>query len=331
MEPLSIIISFVVSYLANNVPTIIELVQSNKSFESRLKGCYDNARKQWKCQAARDRYEGKEMNHLSDLQEYVIGHNEDIDPELQELLGRWVLELRKDPVCSALINDIKLDDIKGANAKIVMGVELAIRSMSEEIDKLSNKIDDLGEKEEDHFRKIIEKIDSIRSIESRDETIRRELYHLIQNESDHAIYCTNRVLRHGGVDWWGMIDNKRTLRGQIELLRAFMLKYQVYFSKTFFDEVISHYELAINLQCELDSLVMAIYSADDQDGITDVYYITYEQEIDWTPDFVSFMMGEFKKVDNHPSYDEYARLYRKHEESKNKLLAQIESKMGKAL
>ena len=154
---------------------------------------------------------------------------------------------------------------------------------------------------------------------------------LIQNETNHVTFCTGRVLRHGGVDWWGSIEVKRELRKKIELLRVFVLKYQVYFSKTFFDEVMAHYELSVTLQNELDSLVMAIATADDQDGITDVYYITYEKKIDWTADFVAYMMDEFQKVDKHPAYGEYARLYKEHEESSNRLITQIERKSGKVI
>ena len=93
----------------------------------------------------------------------------------------------------------------------------------------------------------------------------------------------------------------------------------------------AHYELSVTLQNELDSLVMAIATADNQDGITDVYYITYEKKIDWTADFVAYMMDEFQKVDKHPAYGDYVRLYRAHEESSNSLLTQIEQKSGKVI
>jgi len=181
---------------------------------------------------------------------------------------------------------------------------------------------------DDDFQKIKEKMNGISASEYQKEAVLREVYQLIQNEANHVTFCTERVLRHGGVEWWGRIDIKRELRKQIELLRMFVLKYQVYFSKTFFDEVMAHYELSVTLQNELDSLVMAIATADNQDGITDVYYITYEKKIDCTAEFVAYMMDEFQKVDKHPAYGEYARLYKEHEESSNRLITQIELKSG---
>ena len=338
MEPLSIIASFVVSYLANNIPTITDFVKNNKGFESRMKDCYDRARKQWKCKAARDRYEGREMKYLADLQEYVAGRMDNIDPELQELLGRWVIEMRKDPVCTGFINDIKLEEVKSANIIVVNEILAKVESLNAKLDSIAGKIDgthkateELNRQVEEGIQKAIAKIDGLSATVSRNEVILREVYELIQNEANHVIFCTGRVLTHGGVDWWGMIENKRELRKQIELLHAFMQEYQVYFSKTFFDEVMAYYELSITLQDGLDSLVMAIATADGQDGITDVYYITYEQKIDWTADFVGYMMDEFQKVDKHPAYGEYARLYKEHEESSNSLLTQIEQKSGKVI
>ncbi len=207
----------------------------------------------------------------------------------------------------------------------------------------SKKIEALGERiklqndeilkrlVDDDFQKIKEKMNGISATVSQKGSILMEIFQLIQNETNHVIFCTECVLRHGGVDWWGRIEIKREMRKQIELLRVFMLKYQVYFSKTFFDEVMAHYELSITLQNELDSLVMAIATADNQDGITDVYYITYEKKINWTSEFVAYMMDEFQKVDKHPAYGEYARLYREHEESSNRLLTQIERKNGKVI
>lgn len=207
----------------------------------------------------------------------------------------------------------------------------------------SKKIEALGERiklqndeilkrlVDDDFQKIKERMNGISATEYQKEAVLREVYQLIQNEANHMTFCTERVLRHGGVDWWGRIEIKRELRKQIELLRMFVLKYQVYFSKTFFDEVMAHYELSVTLQNELDSLVMAIATADNQDGITDVYYITYEKKIDCTAEFVAYMMDEFHKVDKHPAYGEYARLYKEHEESSNSLLTQIEQKSGKVI
>ena len=101
----------------------------------------------------------------------------------------------------------------------------------------SKKAEDLGVLSFiDDFQKINKKMIGISSTDYQKEAVLREVYQLIQNETNHVTFCTGRVLRHGGVDWWGSIEVKRELRKKIELLRVFVLKYQVYFSKTFFEE-----------------------------------------------------------------------------------------------
>lgn len=216
--------------------------------------------------------------------------------------------------------------------KAIMDTDERTKRIEEQNEKLLKQFDEILKRlVDDDFKKIKERINGISATEYQKEAVLREVYELIQNEANHVVFCTGRVLTHGGVDWWGMIENRRELRKQIELLRAFIQEYQVYFSNNFFDEVMAHYELEVTLQNGLDSLVMAIATADNQDGITDVYNITYDKKIDWTADFVAYMMDEFQKVDKHPAYGDYARLYRAHKESSNSLLTQIERKSGKVI
>lgn len=216
--------------------------------------------------------------------------------------------------------------------KAIMDTDERTKRIEEQNEKLLKQFDEILKRlVDDDFKKIKERMNGISATEYQKEAVLREVYELIQNEANHVVFCTGRVLTHGGVDWWGMIENRRELRKQIELLRAFIQEYQVYFSNNFFDEVMAHYELEVTLQNGLDSLVMAIATADNQDGITDVYNITYDKKIDWTADFVAYMMDEFQKVDKHPAYGDYARLYRAHKESSNSLLTQIERKSGKVI
>lgn len=340
MDPLSLIASFAISYLANNIPAIADLVQRNKSLDDRMKECYDRARKQWKCQAVRDRYEGKEMEYLQELHAFVIGHKDHIDNELKELIGRWVLEMQKDTLCSAFINEMKLEDLKGeTNANLVEAVKKVSETLEDKLDFISAKVHDthqatidLGKQLNEKYETIVKKIDILSKVESPNEVVLRQLNELLQDENQAVVYCTSILLCRGGTGWYGDIENKRFLRGHIELLNVFMQKYHIYFSDAFYGDVMQHYRLAINLQNELDFLCIAISTADDQDGITDVYDLTYEQEITWTPEFVTYMLMEFNKVDvNHPSYMHYSELYIEHDNSIKRLLSQIDSKTKKAI
>ena len=73
---------------------------------------------------------------------------------------------------------------------------------------------------------------------------------------------------------------------------------------------------------------MALSTADDQDAMTSVYDITYEQEIQVSIEFVKMMMDEISKVDKHPVYEEYEEKYRKVNTTGMELIKNIKSKIS---
>ncbi len=126
--------SFAISYLANNTPSFL-----TPSLQDRVKGCYDKARKEWKCKAARDRYDGKEFKHLDELKSYVIGEKGEIDEELEELISRWVSNMQSDPVCASHINSLKNDEI----LRIVRDFPHLYFSIIERIDGTSTQLTEI--------------------------------------------------------------------------------------------------------------------------------------------------------------------------------------------
>ena len=97
---------FVVSYVANVIP-----IPLNPNLEQKIADCYNWARRQWKCQAVRDKYEGRELLFIEDLKEYIKGKKGKINSELNELLSRWVFKMSSDPVCATFINSLKEDEL----------------------------------------------------------------------------------------------------------------------------------------------------------------------------------------------------------------------------
>lgn len=152
------------------------------------------------------------------------------------------------------------------------------------------------------------------------------LYDVIINEANtfdtYVIYILNR----GGISWYGVAENKIELFQSIEAVNAYIDDNRFYFSDETYVEVCSYYSLAKDLRDSLECLVQAISTADDQDAITDVYDITYEQDIHCDAEFVRYMMKEFYQVDTHPVYNDFADLYERHELSRNKILAAIQKK-----
>ena len=117
---------FAISYLANNVPSLLSFLERQKSFDARVKDCYDRARKQWKCKAVREKYDGKEFEHLDSLKQFLAGNSAGMDSEISELVGNWVLEMRKDPICATYINEIKTEGLLEKNCGELMAISTKI-------------------------------------------------------------------------------------------------------------------------------------------------------------------------------------------------------------
>ena len=143
------------------------------------------------------------------------------------------------------------------------------------------------------------------------------------NIVDAFVLC---VLNRGGIDWFGDGENRKELYQSIESINRFIEQNRFFFSEDFYVEVSSYYVLATNLRIALEQLVMAIATADNQDVITEVYNITYEQDIHCCAEFVRGMMNAFNKADNHPEYNDFANAYELHEQQRGKILSIIESK-----
>ena len=146
---IDVILPFAVSYLANCSPSIKNFVEFNKSLDARLSVCYDRAVKHWPCDAFRERYKGKGITHLEGLKAFIAGDLSKLrDTEVRDLVGRWVLEMRKDKQCTDYIREIKLDKLittTSFNSEILSQIQRSISQLSSVPEKLDGVID-LNEK-----------------------------------------------------------------------------------------------------------------------------------------------------------------------------------------
>lgn len=95
-----------------------------------------------------------------------------------------------------------------------------------------------------------------------------------------------------------------------------------YINDGLFSELMKHCKLTSELKSSFELLVMTIGSA-DPDAITPACDITYDQEIDCTPEFVKAAMEEFNSFDPHCAYLDYAECYARHDVSTNNLIKLI--------
>lgn len=148
----SVLLPFALSYLANNVPGVKELVIKNKSLDARMKACYDRAVKHWPCEAFREFFGGKNYSHLDDLKDYVLGDiNKLQNKEIQDLVGQWVLEMQKDGIYEEYLHEIKTDQIISSisiNTELLSQVHNSIvklETIPQKLDEVIHSTEKLGQ------------------------------------------------------------------------------------------------------------------------------------------------------------------------------------------
>ena len=109
---MELFLSFVVSYLANNIPTVKDTVSyfgKKTTLEKELERCYQNALKKWcKNDGIRRSMSKRMFLNLKDLRKYLV-REEHIDE--RDLLELWAEELRNNPLCYKFILEQKIDAV----------------------------------------------------------------------------------------------------------------------------------------------------------------------------------------------------------------------------
>lgn len=138
---LSTAISFVISYVANCLPV------PKKDLDGRLKTCYYRALERWN--VPRDTKESAKddmIKHLAGLKEFITQKSRGHHPKECELLQLWAEEILGDPDCNQFIlahqNEIMQIEMQKGFLKVDDVIE-AINSQKEELDKISQKIQQL--------------------------------------------------------------------------------------------------------------------------------------------------------------------------------------------
>lgn len=108
---MDLFLSFAISWVVNNVPTIKQIVNYHKrtSIESELERCYQKALKKWcKNDGIRKSMSMRMFHNLEELKKY-LQWEEHIDE--RELIELWADELRNNQNCYEFINEQKMDAV----------------------------------------------------------------------------------------------------------------------------------------------------------------------------------------------------------------------------
>ena len=118
--------NFAISYAANNVPTLRELINRKNGLDDRIEECFEKALKRWSINSGVRGIEKSRMNtHLQDLQKVLEGN--EIPESYQELIKYWIEELKTDSVCYDFVieNKIEIQNVKLTHRAVASRVSSA--------------------------------------------------------------------------------------------------------------------------------------------------------------------------------------------------------------
>lgn len=111
------VLSFAISYIANQIPSVHSLLEKHNGLEARISNCYQKALAKW-CSNETIRAKYEHMQNLQDLQSYILGKTIDEGTDIYPLVKLWAEELRNDKLCYDFILENKIDKVDVEVGKI---------------------------------------------------------------------------------------------------------------------------------------------------------------------------------------------------------------------
>ncbi len=144
MKIMEFALGILASVVANNLPTIRELVERNTTLQKRLDDCFEKAVKRWS--ASKELKQSTLLDPVrftSKLKDFIEHPEKGMHPLDKELMRLWVDAIMADGDCSAYILSIKEDLILAMQKDGFLKVLARLEEMMQEQNKANHKIDDL--------------------------------------------------------------------------------------------------------------------------------------------------------------------------------------------
>ena len=138
------ILGILASVVANNLPTIRELVERNKTLRQRLDDCFKKAVERWS--APKELKQSILLDPVrfnSKLKDYIEHPENGMHPKDKELMRLWVETIVGDADCSTYILSIKDDLILAIQKDGFQNVLEHLEKMMQEQNEANHKINDL--------------------------------------------------------------------------------------------------------------------------------------------------------------------------------------------
>lgn len=132
-KQMELIINFIISILANNVPSIRELLEENQSLKDAIDKAYHKALERWCVNDGIRESIGDKYNSIDNLRDYFESNNSKLSVEEQRLISLWAEELRNDAKTYNKILEIKIDSLSSTLKDIKHRLDLDCVYLPEEI------------------------------------------------------------------------------------------------------------------------------------------------------------------------------------------------------
>ena len=149
----ALITSFVVSYVANNIPALKDWFLKNSALKNHLEECYQRALKAWTVNDSIRKSISDSILSMNDLRNYLSGKPAHIGEDISKLLELWVKELRNDELTYTFIIENKLDFL---DSKLDEYFETLRLSIQDELSIIGDKQNQTISRLEDISREIAE-------------------------------------------------------------------------------------------------------------------------------------------------------------------------------
>ena len=147
-------VSFVLSYLAGNIPQIKEWLQSRKDLQDKISKCYDRALKKWTINdGIRDAEKYREPILMDDLKHLLFGE-EVKDKSRAELVRLWIEELRNDKDCYNFILEHKSD-------LVAIKLDAGFAQVAQMLRKGTNEMREFRQENKEQFLQLMAAIQGI--------------------------------------------------------------------------------------------------------------------------------------------------------------------------
>ncbi len=143
MTPIDITLSFVISLIAGNIPTIKELLSKNPTIDKAIRKCFQNAVDQWDViDEFKNDIKNNPEKYFSDLKDYILNPSKGRHPKQNELLRLWVNEIQNNPTAASFLLQSR-QEIELALSSEIKGLANTIYQEQQRIIEASKEIRDL--------------------------------------------------------------------------------------------------------------------------------------------------------------------------------------------